>query len=68
MKLRQGRKNPRNLYFQWRDEPADDDVCLGLIIDPDVAAFLVNEINASDDAAVHRLEAAVREYEIGDQQ
>jgi hypothetical protein len=58
VKLRQGRKNPRNLYYQWHDEPSNDDVCLGLIIDPDVAAFLASEVNADIDA-VHRLESVI---------
>lgn len=59
MKLRQGRKNPLNLYFQFGDEPSDADGCIGLIIDPAVAEWLVNEINASDDGAIHRLEGLI---------
>jgi hypothetical protein len=40
MKLRPGRKNPRNLYLQLGGVPADDDPCIGLLIDPGVAAVL----------------------------
>lgn len=40
MKLRPGRKNPRNLYLQLGGAPSDDDPCIGLLIDPGVAAVL----------------------------
>lgn len=44
-KLRTGRKNPHNLYLQRGREPSDQDVCLGLIINPAVAEILVKMIN-----------------------
>lgn len=43
MKLRAGRKNPRNLYLQLGDEPDDKvDLPVGFLIDTD-AADLIGE-------------------------
>lgn len=40
MRLRQGRKNPLNLYVQMDDESSDDDLSIGYIRDPDVAHLI----------------------------
>jgi hypothetical protein len=41
MKLRAGRRNPRNLYIQVGDEPDDKaDLPVGFMIDTDVAALI----------------------------
>lgn len=41
MKLRAGRRNPRNLYIQIGDEPSDaEDLPVGFMIDTDVAALI----------------------------
>jgi hypothetical protein len=46
VKLRTGRRNPRNLYLQLGDEPSEGgDICLGLIIDPHVAAVITERLN-----------------------
>lgn len=55
MKIRTGRRNPRNLYLQLGDDPSDTgDICLGLIIDPQVAAEIADIVNGhagpTDDA------------------
>lgn len=47
MKIRQERRNGRNLYLQLGDEPADGDPCLGFIIDPAVAALLADGVNGT---------------------
>lgn len=41
MKLRQGRKNPLNLYVQMDAEPSDDDLSIGYIRNLDVAHLIV---------------------------
>ena len=45
MKIRQGRKQDRNLYIQMGDEPSDDDEYLGVIFDPIRAKYLVQILN-----------------------
>lgn len=40
MRLRPGRKNPRTLYLQIGDQPADGDPAIGFLIDTDVAALI----------------------------
>lgn len=41
MKLRPGRRNPRNLYIQVGDEPSDlNDLPVGFLVDTDVAALI----------------------------
>jgi len=40
--IRQGRKNPRNLYVQAGDDPADADISIGYIRLPAVAACLAD--------------------------
>jgi hypothetical protein len=40
VKLRPGRKNPRNLYLQRGHDPADDDPPVGFLIDTDTAALI----------------------------
>ena len=47
MKIRTGRKNPRNLYLQRGDEPSDDDRCLGLIINPDDAKLICDGLTSA---------------------
>lgn len=56
MKLRQGRRNPHNVYVQFGDEPADDDVCVGFFINGDIAAWLCRDGNIHP-AALRNLEA-----------
>lgn len=46
MKIRQGRKNGRNLYLQLGREPSDSDPCLGFIIDPAVARAMLDVLNS----------------------
>jgi hypothetical protein len=46
VKLRAGRKNPHNLYLQRGDMPADDDPCLGLIIDPEDTVLLCDGLTS----------------------
>lgn len=41
MRLRQGRKVGRTLYRQLGAEPSDDDVLVGLVDTPELAAFIV---------------------------
>jgi hypothetical protein len=45
MKIRQGRKQDRNLYLQVGDEPADEDEYIGVIFDPRRAAMIVAILN-----------------------
>lgn len=40
MKIRTGRRNRHNLYLQAGDEPSNDDLCLGFMIDPEVSALI----------------------------
>jgi hypothetical protein len=41
MRLRPGRKNPRNLYLQLGDEPDENvDLPIGFLIDTDTAALI----------------------------
>jgi hypothetical protein len=50
VRLRQGRRNGRNLYLQLGPEPHETDPCLGFIIDPRVCADIVNTMNCEDRA------------------
>lgn len=59
MKLRPGRKNPRNVYLQLGDEASDADPAIGFLIDTDTAALIgdgltspwhLNEIKLSAEA------------------
>lgn len=50
MKIRQGRRNGRNLYLQLGEQPSDTDPCLGFIIDVRIAADIVNTMNDADRA------------------
>lgn len=45
MKIRTGRKQPRNLYIQIGDEPSDDDEYFAVVFDPTRARFLVQILN-----------------------
>lgn len=54
MKLRQGRKNPLNLYVQFGDEPADGDLSIGYVRDERVARWIVLETQTP--SALDRLE------------
>lgn len=40
MKLRPGRRNPRNLYIQLGDQPDDRDLPVGFMIDTGMAGLL----------------------------
>ena len=48
MKIRQGRKQDRNLYIQLGDEPSDEDEYLGVIFDPTRALYLIRILNGVD--------------------
>lgn len=48
MKIRTGRKNLRNLYLQSGEDPSDKDICLGLMIDPEVAVILSSVVGCED--------------------
>lgn len=59
MKIRVGRRNPRNLYLQRGDEPSNHDPCIGFMVDDDTGDILaegltspwhLNEILMSADA------------------
>lgn len=50
MKIRQGRRNGRNLYLQIGPEPHETDPCLGFMIDPRIATDIVNTMNSADRA------------------
>lgn len=47
MIIRQGRSNPRNLYIQVGDDPADSDISIGYIRLPTVAAWMTERVNFS---------------------
>lgn len=48
MRIRAGRRNPHTLYLQVGDEPSEDDLRIGFMIDPTEAAFLADaEISAT---------------------
>lgn len=59
MKLRQGRKNPLNLYVQLGDEPDDDDLSVGYVRNPDVARWIVEETQDDGDGSSQRLETVI---------
>ena len=42
---RTGRRNKRNLYAQRGPEPADDDMCIGLVDSPSLAERIVADHN-----------------------
>lgn len=46
MKLRKGRKIPRNLYIQIGDEPSDLDVDIGRVESEALAEFLIECANS----------------------
>lgn len=47
MRLRAGRRNPRNLYLQVGDEPHDkNDLPVGFMIDTDTAALIGDALNS----------------------
>jgi hypothetical protein len=47
MKLRPGRKNPRNLYLQLGDEPDETvDLPIGFLIDTDTAALIAEALTS----------------------
>jgi hypothetical protein len=46
VKIRQGRRNPRNLYFQVGDKASDtDDICIGFMLDPEIGWLIVSQVN-----------------------
>lgn len=61
MKIRTGRRNPRNLYLQLGADPSDADPCIGFMVDEDTGAliarayispWLLNEILLSAQARI----------------
>lgn len=60
MKIRQGRRNGSNLYVQICKEPGGEDLSVGYITDPRIAAWIINEIDHAP-GAYRRLEAIVVE-------
>lgn len=44
MKLRPGRRNPRDLYLQLGDQPDDQDPCVGFMIDADTAPLIADAL------------------------
>jgi len=48
MRIRQGRKNPHNLYLMRGAEPSDDDVSIGYIRTGTWAAALVAAVNGEE--------------------
>lgn len=59
VRIRQGRKNPHNLYIQLGDQPSDYDPSLGYIRYPHWAAALVASVNASPGGVVRSFNADV---------
>lgn len=65
MKLRPGRRNPRNLYIQVGDQPDDKaDLPVGFMIDTDVAAIISEGLTSP----WHLNEIRVSAEERGDQE
>ena len=62
MILRQGRRNPRNLYVQLGKDPADGDISVGYIRLPALAALLVERANFST-AGAPMMKAVQKELE-----
>jgi hypothetical protein len=51
--LRRGRKlattqGLQTIYLQMGDEPADSDPCVGMMLTPDLAMFVVEAVNADE--------------------
>lgn len=40
MKIRRGRRNPHTMYLQIGDQPADNDPCIGFMLDPEYSSLL----------------------------
>lgn len=58
MKLRTGRKNRKNLYVQWGDQPSDtDDFSIGYVENPNVLKLMIEAANQHPE----RLEAILVE-------
>lgn len=51
MRIRQGRKNPYNLYLQIGDDPSDADISLGYMRYPNWARAVVEAVNATGGVA-----------------
>lgn len=60
MKLRPGRHNPRTLYLQVGDEPSNDDLCVGMMIDDDTAPLVADALNSQWHLNEIRLSAEAR--------
>lgn len=46
IKLRHGRKQPRNIYIQSGPEPSDDDIYIGVIFEnEELAQIVVDSVN-----------------------
>lgn len=64
MILRQGRKNPHNLYFQVGLEPdSDRDISIGYIREPKWARALVEAVNRTGGVVPRRVTVADVEWE-----
>lgn len=59
MRVRQGRKNPHNLYLIIGDDPSDDDLSIGYIKYPNIAEEIVRLCNAEGGVAPKRTESMV---------
>lgn len=60
MKIRQGRRNPHTLYVQLGDEPDHDrDISIGYVRFPEVACWLVMELDGTEDAYQHLPDAMI---------
>lgn len=46
MRIRTGRRNPRNLYLQIGDQPADTDPCIGFMVDDDTGALVAEALTS----------------------
>lgn len=58
MKIRQGRRNARNIYLQIGDEPSDQDISIGYIREPRWAKAVCEAANAAYGGVVPSAQAS----------
>ena len=46
MRFRTGRRQPRTIYLAVGDEPSEDDISVGMMDTPELAALAVSALNA----------------------